>query len=369
MVEGLDPKVNGMPRPWKIAAINFDHFHMGDNLRMAMEHPQVEVVGICDQHPARMREAIKLWDFNKSQVFSDYRRCLETTGPDLVLLCPATAEHAVWTERVAEYGVHVLIEKPFADSLASADRMISAMGTSGKLLAINWPLAWYPSHRTAHRIVEDGRLGEIREVHYYDGNRGPLWHGAGKREKTATEVAREKPTSWFYQRASGGGSLLDYLGYGTTLGTWFHHGRIPREVTTSVNIPEGLEVDEHSVTVARYAAGLSTFQTRWGTFSDPWTQQPLPRCGFELVGSEGTLSSYDFEPHVRLQTRANPQGETIPVDSLQPPCQNPVQYVLDCLEKNEPLRGPLSPEVSRIGQQIVDAAMRSAETRRTIEIE
>jgi glucose-fructose oxidoreductase len=27
---------------WKIAGINFDHFHMGDLLRMAAEHPQVD---------------------------------------------------------------------------------------------------------------------------------------------------------------------------------------------------------------------------------------------------------------------------------------------------------------------------------------
>jgi glucose-fructose oxidoreductase len=31
---------------WKIAGINFDHFHMGDNLRMAFNHPAVELVGV-----------------------------------------------------------------------------------------------------------------------------------------------------------------------------------------------------------------------------------------------------------------------------------------------------------------------------------
>ena len=33
---------------WKIAGINFDHFHMGDNLRMAHEHPEVEIVGLTE---------------------------------------------------------------------------------------------------------------------------------------------------------------------------------------------------------------------------------------------------------------------------------------------------------------------------------
>ena len=174
--------------------------------------------------------------------------------------------------------------------------MIAAMSGTGKQLAINWPLAWYPPHRTTQRLIADGAIGEVLEVHFYDGNRGPLWHAADKRERTAADVVREKPTSWFYQAAHGGGSLLDYLGYGTTLGTWFLDGRKPLEVTATVDQPAGLEVDEHAIVVARYATGLSKFETRWGTFTDPWTHQPQPKCGFVVVGTEGTISSYDYEP-------------------------------------------------------------------------
>ena len=67
-----------------------------------------------------------------------------------------------------------------------------------------------------------------------------------------TPTAAMKRKSWFYRRKSGGGSLLDYLGYGVTLGTWYQNGRSPIEVTCVVDQPAGLEVDEHSITVARY---------------------------------------------------------------------------------------------------------------------
>ncbi|HQH73064.1 MAG TPA: Gfo/Idh/MocA family oxidoreductase, partial [bacterium] len=269
---------------------------------------------------------------------------------------------------VAPYGVPILMEKPFAASLREADAMIAAMRATGKPLAINWPLAWYPSHRTAKRLIDEGRIGEVIEVHYYDGNRGPLYHTAGKIEITPEEAAREKPRSWFYKKAHGGGSLLDYLGYGTTLGTWYHHGRAPLEVTCVVDKPPGLEVDEHSVTVARYEKGLSTFQTRWGTFTDPWTLQPQPKCGFVIVGTEGTLSSYDYEPTVRMQTREHPEGREIPAGALEPPYQNPVQYFIHCLENEEPVTGPLSIEISRVGQRIVDSAALSAAEKRAVKL-
>lgn len=354
-----------MTRVWKVAGINFDHLHMGDNLRMVFEHPNAEIVGVCHEDRAEMESSIKNFSIPGNHVFTDYRECLEKTQPDFVLLCPATARHAEWTEKVSEYPVDILMEKPFAATLSEADRMIAAMKRSGCRLAINWPLAWYPSHRTAKRIIDEGRIGEVVEVHYYDGNRGPLWHVADKVE-TPERAASEKSKSWFYQKDQGGGSLLDYLGYGTTLGTWYHGGRKPVEVTAMTWNPPGLEVDEHSITIARYDHGLSKFETRWGTFTDPWTLQPQPKCGFVIKGTEGTISSYDYEPTVRLQTRECPEGKDYSVDRLVAPHQNPVQYFIHCLETGEEIEGPLSPAVCRIGQQIVDTAARSAEEKRTL---
>ena len=146
------------------------------------------------------------------------------------------------------------------------------------MLAINWPIRWSPCYVTAKRLIDEGLIGEVLNVHHYGGNRGPLYHAADKVEKVPT--LEEKAASWFYKKAQGGGSLHDYAGYGATLGTWFQGGRKPIEVTCVMDEPTGLEVDEHSVTVCRYAHGLSTIQTRWGTFTDPWVIQPQPKCGF-----------------------------------------------------------------------------------------
>ncbi len=352
-------------RTWRVAGIDFEHFHMGDNLRMAFDHPNVEIVGICDVSAEKMASSIENFSIPPEAVFSDYRRCMESTRPDIVLLCPATARHAEAVEQVAPFGTHIIMEKPFASSVAEADRMIAAMA-EGKRLAINWPLAWYPPHVTAKRLIDEGQIGEVVEVHFYDGNRGPLWHLADKVETSPEEVAAAKPHSWFYQAELGGGSLLDYLGYGTTLGTWYQGGRAPLEVMAMRHVPEGLEVDEHSITVARYGHGLSKFETRWGTFTDPWTHQPQPKCGFVIVGTDGTIANYDFEQTIRLQSRDCPQGKELDVDVLHEPFQNPIQYLLHCLENDLAVEGPLAPQICRIGQQIVDTAFESARQGRSL---
>jgi glucose-fructose oxidoreductase len=134
------------------------------------------------------------------------------------------------------------------------------------------------------------------------------------------------------------------------------------------DLPNGLEVDEHSITIARYASGLSKFETRWGTFTDPWTLQPQPKCGFVLKGTEGTISSYDAEPTVRVQTRKHPEGQNVEAPVLKPPYENAVQYFIDCLKRERAPEGPLSPAISRIGQQIVDSAMLSARLKKTVKL-
>jgi len=334
---------------------------------MAHDHPQVQLAGISDEQPARMQEVVRKLRIPRERVFTDHRVCLEKTNPDVVILCPAASKHGEWVKKVAPYGPHIMVEKPFAASLKEADSMIAAM-PKGRTLMINWPLQWVASHCKANQLVEMGTIGEVLNVWHFGGNRGPLWHGADKDEKTPEQVAKEKPHSWFYKKAHGGGSLLDYLGYGTTLGTWYQGGRRPLEVTAVVDEPKGLEVDEHSIVVARYAHGLSKLETRWGTFTDPWTIQPQPKCGFVIAGTEGTISSYDYDDFVTVQTRRKPATHQVAAPALKSPNQNPVQYLLHCLDAGKPLEGPVSIRISRIGQEIVDAAVRSAKLKRTVKL-
>lgn len=350
--------------PLRVVGIDFDHMHMGDLLREVHEHPDAEIAGIFDRDPRRMQAAIANFAIPPAKVFTDLDACLAATRPDLVILCAAPAKHADYVEKLAPSGAHILVEKPFASSVADARRMIAAVPPSWKL-AINWPLAWYPSHNTAKRLLDAGRIGELIEVHYYDGNRGPLYHLADKVEVSDAEVERQKPTSWFYKKAAGGGSLIDYLGYGTTLGTWFQGGREPVEITAVVDETPGIEVDQHSVTVARYPHGLSTFETRWGTISDPWTLQPIPRCGFILVGTAGAIASYDYDDHVTLQLRGG-QPETVPVDAKPPGRRGAIDYMIDRIRRDLPVEGPLDPALCLIGQRMIDTALASAGQKRTL---
>lgn len=351
---------------FKIVGISFDHMHMGDLLRMVDAHPDAELAGLFDPDAGKMQEAATSFSVSQERLFTDFDTCMAAGPYDLAILCSAPADHADYTEKLAQHNLHVFVEKPFAASAEDARRMMKALAPTGKQLIINWPLRWVESHVTAKRLIDEGLIGDLLEVHFYDGNRGPLYHLADKVEVSAEEVERQKPDSWWYKKASGGGSLLDYLGYGATLGTWYMNGEAPLEVTCVVNETPGIEVDQHAIAVCRYAQGLSKMETRWGTFTDPWNHQPQPTCGFTFVGTEGTIASPDYATHLTVQTRDRPDRHEIAVDPLAKGEGNAIEYVLRCIEHNKSVAGPLAPDLCLTAQRIVDTAVQSAGQKRTL---
>ena len=88
----------------KIAGVNFDHMHMGDLLRMASQCADAQVVGVSDERPDRAQGVLDQLSLPRSLYDSDWQALLTRTKPDLVILCPSTAKHAEWTEKVAPFG-------------------------------------------------------------------------------------------------------------------------------------------------------------------------------------------------------------------------------------------------------------------------
>jgi predicted dehydrogenase len=353
-----------MDRALRFIAVGFDHMHIGDQLALALQHPQVEVVGAFDSSVQRMTTVLNELNLNVP-TSQDLDQLVRAVEPDVALVCSTTEQHADVVVRLAGAGVHCLLEKPFGDSLDAVKRMIDASTVGGGGVFINWPLAWYPTHRTAQRLISEGAIGRVEQVHFYDGNRGPLRHGHAKVELDEKDGARSD--SWWYSKSAGGGSLRDYLGYGVTLGLWFRSGELPNRVTSSWHVPEGMEVDEQSVTVAHYNTGLSVFETRWGTGSDPWTRQPQPRCGFVINGSQGSISTWDFDDGVTLQ-RDDESSERIALDSIAAEDTSAIANLVAHLSTGRVLDPPMTAQISARGQVLVEAAVLSAESGSTISL-
>ncbi|MBT8460066.1 MAG: Gfo/Idh/MocA family oxidoreductase [Boseongicola sp.] len=205
---------------FRIVGISFDHMHMGDLLRMVDEHPDAEIAAIYDPDRKKMQNAVETFAIPEELVFTDFDTCMAAGPYDMALMCAATADHAKVTERLATHNLHIFVEKPFAASADDARRMMAAMEGSSKQLIINWPLRWVESHVTAKRLIDEGMVGDLREIHFYDGNRGPLYHLADKVEVSPEEVERQNQILGGIKRPPAAAH------FSTTLGTARHsaHG-------------------------------------------------------------------------------------------------------------------------------------------------
>jgi len=82
-----------------------------------------ELVGVADVDERTSSEVAA--EYNNTEAFTDYERLLKN-NLDAVSIAVPTTLHKDIALKAANYGVHMLVEKPIAKSLSSADAIIDA---------------------------------------------------------------------------------------------------------------------------------------------------------------------------------------------------------------------------------------------------
>ena len=114
-------------------------------------------------------------------------------------------------------GLHVMCEKPFALNVADAEEMTEAAARAGTVCAIAHEFRYTPSRAAIRELVENGHLGALRAIEM-------LWYS------TMLRADRERPHSWWFERAKGGGITGAILSHLIDQSTWLA-GRAPLRAT------------------------------------------------------------------------------------------------------------------------------------------
>src|SRR5439155_21794913 len=98
-----------------------------------VEHPDAEVVALCDTDPALLARRAAL--FPTARATTDYQEML---GWDLDLVDILTPHpvHAGMAASASAAGAHVSVQKPMAMSIAECDTMIAAAAGAGRHLKL-----------------------------------------------------------------------------------------------------------------------------------------------------------------------------------------------------------------------------------------
>ncbi|KAK5111745.1 hypothetical protein LTR62_004665 [Meristemomyces frigidus] len=94
---------------------------------------------------------------------------------DLVCVCTAVASHAEYAEKALQAGKHVVVEKPFTQSVAEADRLIELAKKSGKILTVFQNRRYDSDFRTLKKLVDAKAFGPITDFSNHYDTDNPPW--------------------------------------------------------------------------------------------------------------------------------------------------------------------------------------------------
>lgn len=136
-----------------------------------------ELVALCDLNEERVKA---LAAEHGVPYFLDYKAIPSAVECDAVILNLPHGLHAPASIFFLENGIHVLVEKPMANTVDECDAMAAAAEKSGKKLAIAHVQRYFPVNRKIKSIIDSGELGKLcmyneqRSINYFLPSR-PAW--------------------------------------------------------------------------------------------------------------------------------------------------------------------------------------------------
>ncbi len=224
-----------------------------------------------------------------------YDDLLKRPDVDAVYMPLPTGLHEQWVTKALEAGKHLLVEKSFSENYESTQKMVS-MAQDAKLLVMeNYLFPHHSQYAWIRDFMDSGELGEIRLIRSTFGF-PPL-----------------NPDNFRYNKALGGGALLDAGGYVTKI-THLILGDEAVLLGSSRRYSAELGVDLYGDAMFKNAQGLVA-QVAFGF--DYFYQ-----CNLEILGTKGKLTADrlftpppGFSPVVHIERQGKKVELNLPQDN------------------------------------------------------
>ena len=125
--------------------------------RVIRETDGVVLVGVADAMGDPHRVA---GDLDVSESIDD----LLALGIDAAVVAVPTAFHEDLALRLADAGVHALVEKPISDDVVSSTRIVEAFESRGLVGAVGHIERYNPALQNLRERIEAGELGEVYQI-------------------------------------------------------------------------------------------------------------------------------------------------------------------------------------------------------------
>jgi UDP-N-acetyl-2-amino-2-deoxyglucuronate dehydrogenase len=266
-----------------------------------VNHPEMELVGICDVNKQVMKQRAEEWD---TKAYPDYHELIDAC--DVIVVCTPPAAHAELTIAAAEAGKHVLCEKPMALTLRDADAMIAAAEKSGIALMIGHNPHFVPSSRTMWEVFDSGKLGDLI---YCWIKRNNYFSRAGWEGRIAQK-------HWRLTHEESGGRLFEQIHMINFL-VWVG-GEPVSACGHMATLTDGIEVDEFDVATLNFHKGFAHLELSM-------TPCTVRESSAGILGTKGSI--VQTGDGLRMRLKYQDQEQEVPATAEL----DMYEHLVDCI--------------------------------------
>lgn len=201
---------------------------------------------VCDINEEKAREYAAKYGV---PYFTDYHDIPEKTEADAVILNLPHYLHCESAIFFLESGLHVLVEKPMANTTEECERMINVAEKNGKALVVGHTQRYFKVNQFIKEAIKDERYGKlcmitgVRSINYF----------------------LESRPKWFLSKKMAGGGIG--INYGAhALDTLFYiiGERNPEILSSHGNFKTDADIEGHMQYFLKFPSGISMAETLSG---------------------------------------------------------------------------------------------------------
>jgi predicted dehydrogenase len=207
---------------------------------LATGRAELALVEVCEAVRDRVSDR-----YGIAHAFADLDAAMESR-PDIAVIATPAPLHIAMATRLAEAGIHILVEKPLSVGLDGIDRLQDAVKRRGVTAAVAYVYRCHPLLAAMRQAIRDGRIGQPVELVAVAGQHFPTYRPAYRQ-------------IYYTDRAAGGGAIQDALTHLVNAGEWLLGG-IDRLVADAAHqVLEGVSVEDTVHLLARHGSVLASY--------------------------------------------------------------------------------------------------------------
>lgn len=219
---------------------------------------------VTEQQETEYEKAKSFINTYNGEIYKSYSSLACSEDIDAIYIPLPPALHYKWAKLALENGKHVFIEKPATTCVTDTDDLIKIASEKKLAFHENYMFIFHSQLTEIQNIVNSGEIGDVRLYRLSFG------------------FPRRSVNDFRYNKALGGGALLDAGGYTVKYATYLL-GKTANLMTAQMNYIDDFEVDIFGSATMVNEKGV-TAQLAFGMDNDY-------KCDIEVWGSKGSLTS------------------------------------------------------------------------------